>query len=266
MTRRLIVRGLLAGALVLAMAVPALAAAETRTQAGSSYPWAGVSRLGLEYYLQYVPASGEVRLLVINDSSKPVTVEFPTAQQVDFVLRSNAVPVWRWSDGQSFAQVMTSETIQAGQAKVYKVVLPWVPPGLYAIQAFFLAESRWQPVAGTYVWIDRGEPLSYSVNFVSRSLWNPYPRLRVVIKNESGRDVRLPSRYGYQVLVRRVGSSEYLPGTGVSESIGYIQNGASRYVFVNLKGLTPGWYEAEVRSNVATGRYLTVARARFYLW
>lgn len=276
--RRLVVVGLIAGLLVLGAAVPVMAApgpSGLSTQDWYRWHpspndrgnwWPGTSRLGLEYFLQYMPETGEIGLLVVNDTGKSVTVEFPASQQVDFVLWADGMPVWRWSADRAFSQVVTTETIEAGQVKVYKATLPWVPQGSYMVEAFFLAESRWQPVASTYIWVPGRQAVSYSVNFLGPSGWNPYPRLRVVVKNDSGRDIWLPYRYGYQVLVRRAGSGEYLPGVGLGDSIGYMQHGATRYVFVNLKGLEPGWYEADVRSNVATGYYVTVARTRFYVW
>lgn len=280
--RRLTVIAVVTAVTALGLAVPAMASPNRAGLAAEGYRdwywwypfpigggnwWSpGTSRLGLEYVLQYLPETGELRLLVINDTEKPVTAEFPTSQQIDFVLWAGGLPVWRWGAEMTFSQVVTTETIESGQVKTYKVALPWIPQGSYMVQAYFLAESRWYPVASTYIWVAGREPLSYSVSFTGPSYLNPYPRLRVVVKNNSGRDVWLPYQYGYQVLVRKSGSTQYLAGVGFRDSIGYLQNGATRYAFVNLKGLEPGWYVADVRSNVANGYYVTVAQTWFYVW
>ena len=53
----------------------------------------------------------------------------------------------------------------------------------------------------------------------------------------------------------------------MAQSVGTIEKGATRYIFVNLNGLTPGTYQVDVRSNVAhLGWFSIVAQNWFYVW
>ncbi|HHY11434.1 MAG TPA: hypothetical protein GX529_02275 [Firmicutes bacterium] len=222
---------------------------------------------GLGYHLSYVPEANELVLYVYNPTDKPVTVSQPTALMADFVLWQNGQMVWRASANKSYAQVVISETIKPGEGKVYKESLPWLPAGTYFAQAYYLGETKWAPVASSYIWAQAYEPLKYTVEYLAPTWSNPNPRLRVTIKNLSDKDITLPYQYGYQILVKKAGASEYLPNVGMGQSLGTIEKGATRYVFVNLSGLTPGTYQVDVRSNVAhLGWYSVVAQTWFWNW
>jgi len=270
---------------VLVTAIPAFAASQESQVQGQSqwqYPslyrwqpfpvWPGwgyrpVPGTGLEYTLSYSPQKNELVLYVVNPQDKPVTVTTPTSQKVDFVLWRDGQMVWRASAGKFFSQVVNEETFAPYEGKVYSETLPWLPSGLYFAQGYFLGESKWAPCAATYIWIAAYEPLQYSVEYLGPSWFNPVPRLRVTIKNVSDRDITLPYQYGYQILVKRPGDKDYLPNVGMSQSIGTIAKGATRYVFVSLNSLEPGTYQVDVRSNVAhVGWYTLVARTWFYVW
>lgn len=287
MTRRILAVLMVAGA-VMAMFAPAAMAASAGTPvwqdqvAGWNVPWylrwqpfpvwvgRGYSvhpRTGLGYHVSYIRESNELALYVYNPTDKPITVEAPTAQMTDFVLWQDGQLVWRASANKSYADVITSETIKPGEGKAYKEALPWVPAGTYFVQAYYLGETNRAPVGSTYIWIESYEPLKYSVEYMGPTWSNPNPRLRVTIKNVSGADITLPYQYSYQVLIKKAGSAEYLPNVGMGQSVGTIEKGATRYVFVNLNGLTPGTYQVDVRSNVAhLGWYSVVARNWFYVW
>lgn len=229
-------------------------------------PWPGT---GLQYQLSYSQQENQLVLTVVNPTDKRITVTMPTGQKVDFVLWRDGQIVWRASAGKVYTQILTQESFQPYEAKVYKETLPWLPSGLYFAQAYYLGETQWSPVASTYVWLQAysHDPLQYSVDYLGPSSFNPTPRLRVTIKNTSGRDITLPYQYGYQVLVKKAGSNNYLPNVGIGQSIGTIANGAARYVFLNLKGLEPGLYQADVRSNVSNAsQYSVVAQTWFYVW
>jgi hypothetical protein len=221
---------------------------------------------GLEYQLSYVSERNEVRLFVVNATAKPVTVTTPTALKTDFALWRNGKLVWRASADKMFAQAATNETFKSGEGRVYKETLPYLPAGTYFAQAYFVGETTWAPVAATYVRIQAPayEPLQYTVEYLGAGWFNSSPRLRVTIKNASNRDIALPYQYGYQVLVKRPGAKDYLGTVGIGESIGTLAAGATRYIFVNLDGLEPGVYQADVRSNIGTGRYRVVAQTWFY--
>ncbi len=222
---------------------------------------------GLGYHLKYAAESNELVFYVYNPTEKPITVSVPTAQMVDFVLWQNGQMVWRASANKSYAQVSTAETIKPGEGKVYKEALPWIPAGTYFVQAYFLGETKWAPVASSYIWVQAYEPLKYTVEYLGPTWSNQNPRLRVTIKNTSDKDITLPYQYGYQILVKKAGAKEYLSNVGMAQSVGTIEKGATRYIFVNLNGLTPGTYQVDVRSNVAhLGWFSIVAQNWFYVW
>jgi Intracellular proteinase inhibitor len=79
-------------------------------------------RRALQLELQVRPAAvgpdgtATFALLVRNRSGKPVQLPFASAQQFDFeVWRDNRL-VWRWGEGRSFTQNLTTLIIDAGQA------------------------------------------------------------------------------------------------------------------------------------------------------
>lgn len=222
---------------------------------------------GLQYQLIHVPERNEVQLLVVNPTGKAITVTTPTAMKTDFALWRDGSLVWRASTDKAFAQVVTKETFGPGEGKVYTETLPYAASGVYFLQAYYVGETKWTPVAATYVWLQATyQPLQYTVEYLGAGWFNSSPRLRVTIKNTSGRDITLPYQYGYQVLVKRPGAREYIGTVGIGQSLGTIEAGATRYVFVNLDGLPPGSYQADVRSNVADGYYRVVAQTWFYTW
>ncbi len=278
-----IARILAAAALIFAISLPAVAyAAPTAAPAANtSLPWYARWRpfpiwpswgyvpsdgSGLEYQLQYVPAKNEVQLIVVNDTSEPITVTTPSAMKTDFALWQNGNLVWRASTDKMYGQAVTSETFKPGEGKVYKEALPYLASGTYFLQGYYVGETKWAPVASTYVTIRAYEPLQYTVEYLGSGWFNSSPRLRVTIKNTSDKDITLPYQYGYQVLVKKPGAKDYLGNVGIGQSLGTIAAGATRYIFVNLDALEPGVYQADIRSNVATGRYRVVAQTWFYTW
>ena len=220
---------------------------------------------GLEYQVIYVPSKNEVQLLVVNDTDKEIQVKAPTALITDFALWQGARLVWRASAGKTYAQTETGLSLRPGEGKLYKESLPYVAPGTYLLQGYFIPETKWAPVASAYVTVQvpAYDPLQYSVEYLSPSWFNGSPRLRVTIKNASDKDIALPYQYGYQVLVKKPGSQDYLGNVGIGQSLGTIAAGATRYVFVDLSPLGPGTYQALVRSNLAAGWYRTVAQTYF---
>jgi hypothetical protein len=61
----------------------------------------------------------ELILKVVNPGPSEVTLRFPSSQQADFVIADHGRPIWRWSDGRVFAQVVTELRLAAGATKVY---------------------------------------------------------------------------------------------------------------------------------------------------
>lgn len=261
--KRILAVLMVAGVLVVAIAPVALAA--TAAEQSWSAPRFGT---GLEYRLAFNRESSELVLYVHNPTRRPVSVEAPTAQLTDFVLWRNGKPVWRASQGNAYAQAATQVTFRRGETKTYTQALPGLPSGTYFVEAYYMGESRKTPVASTYIWLDAvtREPLQYSVEYMGPSWFNSTPRLRVTVKNTSGRDITLPYQYMYQILIKRVGAPDYLPNVGMGQSVGTIEKDATRYIFVNLNDLRPGAYQVDIRSNVShQGWYSVVASSRFFI-
>lgn len=223
---------------------------------------------GLQYKLDYSSETNELVLLVYNPTKKPITVSTPNGMTTDFVLWKDGSVAYRANYGKSFAQAQVKETFRPGQGKLYKETLPnSLRQGTYMAQAYFIGETKWQSVASTYVTLKARaahDPLEYKVEYMDPSWFNSSPRLRVTIKNTSDKDITLPYQYGYQVLVKKPGDTDYRGDVGIGQSIGTIETGASRYIFVPLNGLEPGQYQVDVRSNVGSGYYRIVAQTWFY--
>lgn len=79
---------------------------------------------------------------VTNLSSAPADVRFNSAQQYDFVVRTNAGVVWRWAADKGFATVLTSRVIAPGETVEY--VERWTPPakGAYVATATLTSSSH----------------------------------------------------------------------------------------------------------------------------
>lgn len=60
-------------------------------------------------------------LTVSNESDDPVSLTFSDSQRVDFVVRDSEADTerWRWSEGQLFAQMLGSETLDPGESVEY---------------------------------------------------------------------------------------------------------------------------------------------------
>ena len=78
--------------------------------------------MSLECTLDVAPTAGRVgfAFTVENDGSDPVDLKFSSAQTHDVAVFSGGEEVWRWSDGQMFAQMMQSETLDAGASVTYE--------------------------------------------------------------------------------------------------------------------------------------------------
>jgi hypothetical protein len=113
----------------------------------------------------------QINLSLQNNSTSSVTLHFPTAQIYDLVLtplsfggggfdfpddinfeivslKSKADEIWRWSNGQAFAQVQTDLTLEAGEIRSYAVT--WdqksdghqVTSGTYNLNGTITADPR----------------------------------------------------------------------------------------------------------------------------
>ena len=77
-------------------------------------------------------------LRVINDTSKPVSLSFPTAQRFDLLMQNHqGREVWRWSAGRFFAQVLGKEVLKPsrGELLYHATVEREFTQGVYTVQA-----------------------------------------------------------------------------------------------------------------------------------
>lgn len=225
---------------------------------------------GLQYWLDYSAETNELILTVHNPTRRPIKVSTPSGMKTDFALWRDGKVAYRAAYGKVFTQALVEETFRAGQSKTYKEALPNdLRSGTYFAQAYFIAETKWAPVASAYINLrprQAKDPFEYSVEYIGPSWWSRSPKLRVTIKNTSDKDITLPYQYGYQVLVKKAGDRDYRGDVGIGQSIGTIEAGATRYVFIPLDPLERGSYQVDVRSNVGTGYYRVVSQSWFYVW
>ena len=164
---------------------------------------------GLQYRLDYSAETNELILTVHNPTRRPIKVSTPSGMKTDFVLWRDGKVAYRATYGKAFTQALVEETFMAGQSKTYKEALPnELRQGTYFAQAYFIAETKWAPVASKYINLrprQVKDPLQYSVEYIGPSWWSRSPKLEVTIKNTSDKDITLPYQYGYQVLVRKAG-------------------------------------------------------------
>ena len=71
-------------------------------------------------------------LKVTNVSKEDLVFTFPTAQRYDFIVRKGKQPVWIWSEGMMFAQVIGREALGAGESVSYEIT--WDQSGLENIR------------------------------------------------------------------------------------------------------------------------------------
>lgn len=72
------------------------------------------------------PGRVELTLYLTNARTVPVVFTFPTAQRYDFgVIGESGQEVWRWSDGMSFTQVLTTDTLAPGET--WRWTAEWSP-------------------------------------------------------------------------------------------------------------------------------------------
>jgi hypothetical protein len=72
------------------------------------------------------PGGVELTLYVTNAGPTPVIFTFPSAQRYDFgVIAESGEEVWRWSDGVSFAQVVTVDTLASNET--WRMTGQWSP-------------------------------------------------------------------------------------------------------------------------------------------
>ena len=81
-------------------------------------------------------------LRVINDSQKPISLSFSTAQRFDLLMQNQqGREVWRWSAGRFFAQILGKEVLKpsGGELLYHAKVEKKFPQGAYTVKAIIRA-------------------------------------------------------------------------------------------------------------------------------
>lgn len=72
---------------------------------------------------------------VVNASDAPVEVTFRDTCKVDFAVYRDDTELWRYSDGQMFAQTLTTADIQPGETAIFEESWPNPSAGDYTAEA-----------------------------------------------------------------------------------------------------------------------------------
>jgi hypothetical protein len=75
------------------------------------------------------------RFTVVNGGDTPIEVTFRDACKADFAVHEDGTEVWRYSDGRSFAQALTTAELQPGETAAFEEVWPDPTPGDYTAEA-----------------------------------------------------------------------------------------------------------------------------------
>lgn len=68
---------------------------------------------------------------VRNDGTEPEEVQIRSSKLADIAILDDDEEIWRWSDGQMFAQMMQTETFDPGQTETYEFEWPNPRSGTY---------------------------------------------------------------------------------------------------------------------------------------
>ncbi len=91
----------------------------------------------------------QISLMLKNISGRPVSLQFPTSQIFDIVIKRSDGYSWRYSDGRSFAQNLHVREFKPGVTRYTFVYLPQLERGNYTADIYYMGVSINQPVATT---------------------------------------------------------------------------------------------------------------------
>jgi hypothetical protein len=84
-------------------------------------------------------------LRVTTVASEDVRLQFVSSQRYDFIIRdAGGTPVWRWSEGQAFLQVLGVERLGPGRPSItYQAEYGGnLAPGRYSVEGTIVARNR----------------------------------------------------------------------------------------------------------------------------
>ena len=87
-------------------------------------------------------------LALTNESDEEVTIEFPSSQFGDVVVRSGDDEVYRWSMGLVFAESIVSQPVAAGETFVFELGATELgaAPGRYELEASLTGSPSPEPL------------------------------------------------------------------------------------------------------------------------
>jgi hypothetical protein len=78
-------------------------------------------------------------LRVRNPTDAPMTLTWPSAQRYDFVIEDHGRPVWVWSKGRAFAQVLIDHILSPHGEAIFREVWRTASPGHYRAQGILMS-------------------------------------------------------------------------------------------------------------------------------
>lgn len=106
---------------------------------------------GLKFDAYYSGGSQpKITFAVRNLTGSPITVNFPTSQKFEVVIKGSRGFTWRYSAGKAYSPVATTETIRAGVNRFNYLYIPKLPAGKYTAEVYYLGLSSYRPAATTH--------------------------------------------------------------------------------------------------------------------
>lgn len=207
------------------------------------------------------PNDQELMLVVENNSSRTVRLDFPSNKEFDIVVYNSAWQVvWQDSWNKWYPSRGKKENLAPGQSKVYQTTLPKLNRGSYQARGYFYGVKGNDAVASLRFsvnqwnsggnWNDNpnwnlGSKLSFSSWFNGGN----QPQIAFEVKNTTNKPVKIsyPVSKAIEVVVKGDNGftwrySNNLGGLSTSE----IAAGGASYSFVYLPSLPKGNYKADV--------------------
>lgn len=187
--------------------------------------WEEVTESKLNYVLTVNPKQivlgdeVDFNLTIENRSDYEITKHFTSGQRYDFIVKKDGKKVWQWSDGIDFISVIQNIVFEPEDKETYSI--DWEPEktGKYTVEAYFMGESRTQPVATKEFWVLDNEEelkLSYKLDVIKGD-----PNLfilKVTNKSDETINITLPTGQIYDFLVTEDGDKVWQWSDGRSFS------------------------------------------------
>ncbi|THE64393.1 hypothetical protein D8Y22_13355 [Salinadaptatus halalkaliphilus] len=77
----------------------------------------------------------EFAFTVRNEGSEPVEINFSDSGKTEFVVRDEKREIWRFTDGRMFAQLLSTDRLEAGETTTYEGEWENPRPGEYTAVA-----------------------------------------------------------------------------------------------------------------------------------